>query len=290
MTRWDSYLLWLCNQNLANPLLDGLMVAITYAAMPLLAILPCVLLLARRKRAGLALLATLAFSTLLAVGVQFLLMRPRPVGVRLVLPMPDFPSFPSGHAAGAFGCAMFATLVWRRARLLALPGAVLISLSRVYLGHHYPTDAIGGGMLGVAVAIIVYGLFYRPRVTGRPRWAWLLWAQVAVMLLATLSAYLGLLSFDFLAFAGADKVFHFLLFGGLAFLSVGWWARQRGAAVLAALGLLTLVEEGLQVFSSVRCFDLLDLASSLAGVALFGWLATVVRRAGWWGAGRWRGE
>jgi undecaprenyl-diphosphatase len=66
--------------------------------------------------------------------------------------VPDNPSFPSGHAATSFACA--ALLGWLtplpKVPLYLLAG--LIAFSRVYVGVHYPLDAIGGVILGLAVA------------------------------------------------------------------------------------------------------------------------------------------
>ncbi len=171
---WDSQLVTLFNRDLAHPFVDGLMVAVTVGAMPLSAIWPLFLLLAGKRREGFALLVTFIFSTLLAVGIQLLVMRPRPADIRAVQPASTFPSFPSGHAAAAFGGATLVSLVWRRASLLALLSAVLVSFSRIYLGQHYPSDLLGGAIVGVSVATAVYGCWYRPAGVTRPRWAWLL--------------------------------------------------------------------------------------------------------------------
>lgn len=273
---WDSQLVTFFNQGLAHPLLDGLMVTITVGAMPLAAIMPLLLVLVGKQREGIALLVTFIVSTLLAVGIQFLVMRPRPVDIRAVQIASAFPSFPSGHAAAALSGATLVSLVWRRASFLALPGAALVCFSRLYLGQHYPSDLLGGAILGVAVATAVYGCWYRPADITRPRWAWLLWSQVAVVLLASLGAYLGLLRFDLLALPGADKLLHLLLFGGVAFLATGWWAKRSPGTVLAVLGLLTAAEEAFQALSPARSFDLLDLASTLTGIVVFGWLGAIV--------------
>lgn len=273
---WDAQLVAFFNQGLAHPLLDGLMVAITVGAMPLSAIGPIFLLLTGKRREGFALLVTFIFSTLLAVGIQFLVMSPRPADIRVVRPASTFPSFPSGHAAAAFGGATLVSLVWRRAGPVALLCAVLVSLSRVYLGQHFPSDLLGGAILGVAVATAVYGCWYRSSDVTRPRWAWLLWSQLAVLLLASLKAYLGLLRFDLLALPSADKLLHFLLVGGVAFLAVGWWAGRRPGIILAMVSLLATAEEALQALSPIRSFDLLDLAATLAGIALFGWVGVIV--------------
>lgn len=66
-------------------------------------------------------------------------------------------SFPSGHSTTAFAIA-FAALIatWGGSRWwvgqAALLYAVMIGLSRVYVGVHYPTDIVAGAGLALAVA------------------------------------------------------------------------------------------------------------------------------------------
>jgi undecaprenyl-diphosphatase len=69
-------------------------------------------------------------------------------------------SFPSGHAANAF---MVATLLaeWLRRKRCYLYGmAVLVALSRIYLGVHYPVDVLAGGCLGFSITWLM--LFFYP--------------------------------------------------------------------------------------------------------------------------------
>lgn len=68
-------------------------------------------------------------------------------------------SYPSGHAVNAMSVLLLgALLLARRTRgvwiALALSGAAAIGLSRLVLGVHYPTDIVGGWMLGAAAALI----------------------------------------------------------------------------------------------------------------------------------------
>ena len=70
--------------------------------------------------------------------------------------------FVSSHAANTFGIATFVALYARRRgiAILVFTWAAVVSLSRVYLGVHYPTDIVAGGMLGALVGWLVY-LAYR---------------------------------------------------------------------------------------------------------------------------------
>lgn len=107
-----------------------------------------------------ALLFTVAAADLIADlgarGLQAGIGRDRPPlrypDPRPLVELPHSGSFPSGHAATSFACA--ALLAWASPRLTAplLLLAAAIAFSRVYVGVHYPLDALGGSALGLAVA------------------------------------------------------------------------------------------------------------------------------------------
>jgi membrane-associated phospholipid phosphatase len=72
-----------------------------------------------------------------------------------------FESFPSGHstAAGAFFGAF--AMVMPQLRPLFLLSALLIGVSRVVVGAHYPSDVAAGLLLGLWVALMMAFLFAR---------------------------------------------------------------------------------------------------------------------------------
>lgn len=74
------------------------------------------------------------------------------------------PSFPSNHALNNFAIAAYFFTIWQRKRnVVWLFGvALLISLGRVYEGLHYPSDVLGGAIIGMAVGSLM-GMFWKQR-------------------------------------------------------------------------------------------------------------------------------
>ena len=63
---------------------------------------------------------------------------------------PDHASFPSGHATNIFALAAVLAMLWPRGKVLLYTVAAWIAASRVLIGQHYFTDAVGGAILGTA--------------------------------------------------------------------------------------------------------------------------------------------
>ena len=74
--------------------------------------------------------------------------------------------FVSSHAANTMAVALLFSLIWRNK--IATFGLMLWvaanCYSRMYLGVHYPTDILGGLMVGALVAVVVYAMLVRYRL------------------------------------------------------------------------------------------------------------------------------
>jgi undecaprenyl-diphosphatase len=65
-------------------------------------------------------------------------------------------AFPSDHAALFFSLAMCFLVINRFAGILAfLHAAFIVSIPRILLGLHWPSDILGGAVIGIAVALIL---------------------------------------------------------------------------------------------------------------------------------------
>jgi undecaprenyl-diphosphatase len=64
-------------------------------------------------------------------------------------------SFPSSHAVNNFGVATMFSHYYPKARIGLYAFASLIAISRVFVGVHYPSDVVGGAMIGTGVALLV---------------------------------------------------------------------------------------------------------------------------------------
>ena len=103
------------------------------------------------------------------LALKNLFARPRPCwldeSVPLLIARPSDYSFPSGHTmAGTIGATIL-TAADRRFGWAAIPLAVFIAFSRLYLYVHFPSDVLGGAVLGVGIGLLM--LYGERRIAGR---------------------------------------------------------------------------------------------------------------------------
>jgi len=65
-------------------------------------------------------------------------------------------SFPSGHSAFFFAMATAIYLYNKKWGIGFFLAAILMNISRVIAGVHYPSDIIGGAIIGIIVAYVVF--------------------------------------------------------------------------------------------------------------------------------------
>lgn len=158
LTGWEAGVLLWIQTHLRNPVTDPILSFFTHLGdAGLLFIVLAVLLLIFPKTcrvglaAGCALLLSLLFTN---VTLKHLFGRIRPwVDFSFLTPLVqegDPNSFPSGHssAAFAFAGAVFWSHPPRWMKVAAPVLALLMALSRLYVGVHYPTDVLAGTAVG----------------------------------------------------------------------------------------------------------------------------------------------
>lgn len=118
-----------------------------------------------RRRAAARGLAAASITWVAGQALKRVFGRPRPsdadpAGTNLRIARPNGTSWPSSHPAVLLSFVTVASkdLGAGRGGRLALDGlAATIGASRVYLGVHYPSDVVGGMLLGKGVAAVVDG-------------------------------------------------------------------------------------------------------------------------------------
>lgn len=168
--------LFLAVQRLRCPALDLPMTVLSRMDdLGLVWIVLALLLLLRKqsRRCGILMLCALLLETLLCVGLlKHLFARPRPFTmleqIVLLVPPETGPSFPSGHAASSFACALLLSCCYgKRAGIPSCLLALFISFSRIYVGVHYPGDVLAGivtGLLSGALVLLVSRLWEQRHV------------------------------------------------------------------------------------------------------------------------------
>jgi undecaprenyl-diphosphatase len=162
------------NGTLANPVFDAIMPVLSDLNLTLYgriaaSVLWFLLVWKGGKRgriAALLLIPLIVFSDQLSSSIiKKLVCRPRPchmidsvpmvTGIRLLVDCGGGFSFPSSHAVNNFAAATLFSYFYRKWIWAFAAFAGLVSLSRVSVGVHYPSDILGGAVIGVLCAVII---------------------------------------------------------------------------------------------------------------------------------------
>ena len=113
------------------------------------------------KKAALLSLLSMAAALLINQVIGHFYFRPRPFAaheVNLLVERSPDPSFPSDHSAFVFGIAWLLFIKDKKIGAVALALGALVGISRIFIGTHYPGDVLGGALIGLAAAALVWQL------------------------------------------------------------------------------------------------------------------------------------
>ncbi|HEX4519619.1 MAG TPA: phosphatase PAP2 family protein [Gaiellaceae bacterium] len=159
MVRWDQRLeTWIAAHRLGpiDSLARALSVLGTDGAV-WLAISAIVALALRRWGPLLWVAVADALAQLATISIKTAFPRARP-NVETIVTEPSTHSFPSGHAASSFACALVLGSFVPRFRVPLFVLAALIAASRAYAGVHFPSDVLAGALLGLLIGSLVLAL------------------------------------------------------------------------------------------------------------------------------------
>lgn len=102
---------------------------------------------------------SIAASWTVAEGAKYLFNRARPFiwdsEIAPLIKTPSSSSFPSGHSATAAAGALTLSFLYPPFAPLLVAAGLLVVISRVYLGVHFPVDVLAGVAIGTATSAVV---------------------------------------------------------------------------------------------------------------------------------------
>ena len=161
---FDNFILFIIEKYLHNRYLDIVMPIVTFTGnLGIIWIVIALALIVDKpyRVIGISIILTLIIGTIVGEGiVKHIVRRVRPcnkqdnTGLHGLKPISY--SFPSGHTLSSFAAAEMLSLFFTEYRIIFMAIAFLISLSRLYLYVHYPTDVIAGFIIGVLCSKIIF--------------------------------------------------------------------------------------------------------------------------------------
>lgn len=121
----------------------------------------CLLTTRKYRKIGIFVLVGLLAGLIIGNGiVKNVVARPRPCWINpevtLLIPCPTDFSFPSGHTQSSVIASTILTIANKKWGYAVIPLAVLISLSRLYLYVHFPSDVLAGAIMGVTIGSVTF--------------------------------------------------------------------------------------------------------------------------------------
>ena len=164
LKQMDIYCLKFVNLKLKCRPLDWMMTLFTYFGSCTFSVglLMVLFSIPRYYHLGVRMLQTLCISNAIVLFIKCWTKRIRPfqkfdfLHVK-VIGVDKLSSFPSGHTNMAFSI-MMTFMLFLKVHFVFMVIPIIVGLSRVYLGVHYPSDTVIGMLIGTFSSIIVYFL------------------------------------------------------------------------------------------------------------------------------------
>ena len=166
--------------SIRNLYLDNLFLGIKFLNTEIFFVIFLTLLLLWKKKKRewiLPLWLTIGITAIITVALKIIVHRIRPFAAGIV-PLAagitakasylvwDF-SFPSGDTSFIFCAVPILSKLYPKLKYLWIGFAVLVGLSRIYFGLHYPSDVISGALIGLIIGMIIVKIEDRTKVFGR---------------------------------------------------------------------------------------------------------------------------
>ncbi|MDE7104513.1 MAG: phosphatase PAP2 family protein [Ruminococcus sp.] len=156
----DFMVLNYIREHLRNGFLDNIMPLITILGnMGIFWVVVALIISAKAKyrKCSITMLVGMVIGVIIGnVIIKNIIQRDRPCWINeiedMLISNPQDFSFPSGHTMSSF---IAATILFHYDKRLGIPSfgvAILIAFSRLYLYVHFPSDIIGGALLGIVIA------------------------------------------------------------------------------------------------------------------------------------------
>lgn len=168
----DKSVFFFINHTLSNPVFDVIMPFLTNMNqilwVKILVLILWLLLMVKGgktgRTVGILLVVTIIFSDQLSSHmVKFWFARVRPChilqNVYLLVGCGSGYSFPSSHAVNNFAGAVVISHYYKKQKWGWYSFASLVAFSRPYVGVHYPSDILGGAVIGTACGWIIIGVW-----------------------------------------------------------------------------------------------------------------------------------
>ncbi|MFH1229284.1 MAG: phosphatase PAP2 family protein [Candidatus Aenigmatarchaeota archaeon] len=110
-----------------------------------------------KRKVSVQLVCAFIIDTVSLLALKYFFLRPRPFEMFQLENMMDVnlgPSFPSGHTQRAFSGAFILSHHYKKYSLLFYALAFMVSISRIYLGLHFPLDTLIGAINGIIIGAV----------------------------------------------------------------------------------------------------------------------------------------